>query len=113
MGADVRHGPVQQGIQAVHAAREQRRVLVIRLHDEPAAFECDEILRQRQRDATAVLAERGISDDVLVQFLDEGDPRILDAPQFFGIAIRLGPQRRRRVDDPSVDAVGRSGGAEV
>ena len=51
--------------------------------------------------------------DVLAELLDERDPRVLDAPELLRIVLRIGSKRRLRVDDPAVDAVGRSRGAEV
>ena len=85
MRARVGHRPVDEREAAVDATRQERGVLVVGLHDEAEALEAAEVLGERERDAGAALAERGVGDRVLAELLDEGDARILDAPQLLGI----------------------------
>ncbi len=97
----------------VDAPRQQRRVLVVGLHDEPASLEAAKVLGESEGDARAALAERRVRDRVLAQLFDESDPRILDAPQLLGVVLRVRTQRGLPVDDPAVHTVGRAGGTEV
>jgi len=96
---------MQQREAAVDASRQERRVLVVRLHDEAEPLEAAKVVGERQRDAGAALAERGIGDRIFTELVDEGDARIFDAPQLLREMLRIGPQRRLLVDDPAVDAV--------
>ena len=80
------------------APREERRVLVVGLHDEPVALERAKVLGERERDARAALAERGVRDGVLAQLVDERDARVLDPPELLGVVLGLGAQRRLCVD---------------
>jgi hypothetical protein len=87
--AGVGHGPVQQGEAAVHAARQQRGILVIGLHHQPAALEGPEVLGERERDAGPAPAEGCVGHRIAPELVDVGDPRVLDAPQLLGIAIGI------------------------
>ena len=105
--------PMQQREAPVDAPRQQRRVLVVRLHHQPAALERAEVLGERERHAGSAARERGVRDGVLAQLGDVGDARILDAPDLLGMMLAIRQERRRRIDHPPIDAVGGAGGAEM
>ena len=68
----------------------------------PQRSKLTEVLGERERDAGAALAERGVRDRrTCPSSVDERDARVLDAPQLLGIVLGIGAQRRLRVDRPS------------
>jgi hypothetical protein len=95
------------------ASGKQRGVLVVGRHDVADPFELLKVIGQCQRDARPAARERRVGDAVLVHFRDEGDPRVFDAPDFFGEILRVRKHRRLRVDVPVVDAVRGTGRAQV
>ena len=64
---------------------QERRVLVVGLHHEPASLEVSKVLGERERDAGAPFAEGGVRDRILAELLDERDPRVLDPPELLGV----------------------------
>ena len=114
---DIRGGrgprTMEQRKAAVDATRQHRRILVVRLHDQSQALECTEVRGQGQRDAGTRLTERRIGHGILPEFLNEGDPRILNAPLFFRMVSGIGTECGLAIDRPPVDAVGRSRRAQV
>ena len=85
-----RHGTMNQRPIAVDSPRQQRRVLVVRRHDDAVALEASKVFGQSQRHARTATRIRGISHNVLLQFGHECDSRIFDAPDLFGIFLRAG-----------------------
>ena len=66
-----------------------------------------------QNKKAVVSANKKLIADHLAELLDERDAWILDAPELFGIGVRLGQHGRRGVDDPAVDAIARAGRAQM
>jgi hypothetical protein len=98
---------------AVDPTRQEGGVLVRRLHDDAVPLEDPKVLREGEGDPGATLAESRVCDHVLAELFNEGDPWILDSPDLLWVLVGSRPKRRLLVDDPAVDAVRRSGGAEV
>ena len=107
------HRPVHEGEVAIHATRQERGILVIRLHGEPQPLERDEVLGQGERHAGAALAERRERHGIGAQFLDEGDAGILDSPELLWMVLRIREQRRHGIDDPAVHAIRRACRAQM
>jgi hypothetical protein len=103
---------VQEHPVAIDPARQEHGVLVLGRHDHPEARERPEVLGLGQRHARALAAERGVGDDPAVQLLDEGDPRVLEAPLLLGVRAVVG-ERGAIVDDPVRGAVGGARAREV
>ena len=80
-----RHGPMNQRPVSIDSPRQKGGVFVVRRHDDAVALEAPEVFGQSQRHSGATARIRRVSDDVLLQFRHEGDARIFDAPDFFGI----------------------------
>jgi hypothetical protein len=113
VGTGVRRRAVNQGEQAVDASRKERRILVVRLHDQAEALKCHEILGQREGHAGSSLSECRVRNDVLAEFFDECDSRIFDPPKFVGMLLRIRRQCGNSVDDPTVASVLGTGGAQM
>ena len=114
---DVRAGvgdrPMDEREVAVDAARQERRVFVVGLHDEAVALERAKVVGERERDARPALAERGVGDRVFAELVDERDARIFDAPKLFGIVLGIGRSVGCSSIDPAVDAVLRARRAQM
>jgi len=98
---------------SVDPTRQERGVLVVRLHDETAPLEIAEVSGEGQRDARAAFGEGGVRDGVPAELLDPRDPGVFDSPELFRMILGVGPERRLVVDDPSVHAVRRSRRTQV
>ena len=109
----VRHRTMNQRPVSIDSPRQKRRIFVVRGHDDTVAFEAAKVLGQCQRYTRATARIRGVGDHVLLQLGHEGDARILDAPDFFGILLRAGHQCRFTINLPSIDTVPRPRGAEM
>ena len=107
------HGPMNQRPASVDSSRQKRGVFVVRRHDYAVAFEGAEVFGQGQRHAGTTARIRRVSDDVLLQFGDESDARIFNAPDFFGMVLGAGHQGWFAVDLPAIDAVARARGAKM
>src|SRR5207249_11843260 len=88
-------------------------VLVIGLQHLAASVEVPEVFCERERDARPSPAEGGICDRVLPEILDEGDARILDAPELLRMVLRVRAEGRLAVHDPPVDAIDRARRTQV
>jgi hypothetical protein len=105
VGSRIGDRTVHEREHAVDAPRQQRRILVVRPHHQPAPFEADEIVGQRERNPGTAFAERGIGDRILAELRDEGDARVFQTPQFLGVIDGIGRKRRYRVDHPARGAI--------
>jgi hypothetical protein len=105
ISAWIRPRTVEERESSVDATRQKRRILVVRLHDQPVPFERPEVGRQRQRNTRTFPAERRICHSVLPELVDEGNARIFDPPHFLRVPFWIGTQRRLCIDPPSVDAI--------
>jgi hypothetical protein len=74
----------------IDASRKQGGILVVRLHDQPAAFEGAKVLGESERHARPPFAERRVRDGIFAQFLHERDPRVLDSPYLLGVIVGIG-----------------------
>src|SRR5882757_7908473 len=108
-----RHGTMNQRPASVDSPRQERGVFIVRRHNYAVAFESAEVFGQSQRHAGTAARIRGIGDDILLQFGDECDTRILDAPDLFRKIIRAWHQGWFVVDLPSIDAVSRARGTKM
>src|ERR1035437_8189860 len=88
---------------------EEGRIFVIGRQDHAESLEAVEVFREGQRDSRTAPGIGGVSNCVLLQIRHVGQARILDAPQLFGVFIRFRHQRGRRINLPSVYAIGRTG----
>ena len=113
MGAKSCHGAVNQSPPAVNPSRQQRRVLILRRHDDAEPLKALEIPGQRQGDSWTASRKRRVRYSVLLEFRDVSDAGIFDAPYLFRIVVGVCRQRRFGVDSPSVNAIGGSRGAQV
>jgi hypothetical protein len=104
---------VEQRESSVDPTRQQRGILIVRLHHQPIPLERAEVSCQCQRNAGALFAERRVRHDVLPEFVDEGDARIFDPPHFLGMPFWIGPQRRLCIYTPSVNAIVGPRGTEM
>ena len=93
--------------------REKGRIFVIGRHDHAESLEGMEVLREGQRDPRAAPGIRRENDSVRLQFRHVGQSRIFDAPQLFGIFLRVWHERGCRINLPSVHAIGGTGGAKM
>ncbi len=107
------HRAVKEREVSVDAPGQECSILVVGLHDESVPLEAFEVVGEREGHAGPTLAERRVGDGVLAQLVHEGDARILDAPQLFGIVLWIGTERRLSVDNPAVDPVRRASRTKV
>ena len=91
---------------------QQRRVLVLRLPDDPVALDGREVLGRREEDGGAGRAVDGAGDDPALELGDEDDARVLEAPLLALDSVGRSEQRLR-VDRPAVDPVAGAGDGEV
>src|SRR5579864_9791007 len=98
---------------AVDSPRQKCGVLVIWRHDYAISLEGAEVFGQSQRHAGTAARIGSVGDDVLLQFGNESDARIFNAPDFFGIILRVGHQCGLSIDLPSVDAISGASGAKM
>ena len=75
---------------SIDSPRQECGVLVIRRHDDAVALETAKIFGQSQRHTGTAARIRSVGDDVLLQFGNESDARVLNAPDFLGIFLGLG-----------------------
>ena len=104
-----RHGTMNQRPVSVDSPRQKGGVFVIGRHDDAVALETSEVFGQSQRHSGAATRIRGVGDRVLLQLGHESDARIFDAPDFLGIFLRAGHQRRFAINLPAIHAVDASG----
>ena len=96
---------MDQSPSAIDPVRQERRILIFRLHDHAITFEGMEILCERQSYARPSACVRSISDGILVHFRNIGNARIFYAPQFIGIAFRVSLESGLGVNLPVVNAI--------
>ncbi len=113
MGAQCRHGAVNQRPTASDPPRQQRRVFVLGRHDDSESFKASEILRQRQGDTRASPRKGCIGHGILFEFRDVGDARVFDAPYLFRKLLRIRHQGRLRIDPPVIDSIGGTRDAQM
>ena len=113
MCAQSRDRSMNESPVVANSSREQSRVLIFRLHDDAKSFKSLKVRGQRERDAWPTARKRRIGYCVLVELRNVADARIFDAPYFLWKLPRAGNQCRLRIDDPTIDSVGRAGRAEV
>ena len=111
--SEVRHGPMNQGPESIDSPGQKRCIFIVRRHDDAVALEAVKVFGERQRNSRATARIGGVSDCILLQFGHESDARILDAPDFLGILLRVGHQCRLAIDLPSIDAILRARGAQM
>ncbi len=92
---------------------KKRGVFVIRRHNDAVAFETAEVFGKSQRHSWAAARIRRVSDHVLLEFGNECDARVFNAPDLFGKLPRARHQCWFRVDYPSIDAILRASGAQM
>ena len=92
---------------AVDPVRQQRRVLVLGLPDDPVPHDRAEVLRRGEVDGRARGAVRGARDHPALELRDEDDARILESPELALDAV-LRREQGLRIDDPPVDPVRRA-----
>ena len=104
---------MNQSPASIDSPRQKGGVLVVRRHDHAESFECAEVFGQGKRHARTSARIGSVGHNVFLKFGDEGDARILDAPDFFRIILRVCQQCGLTIDLPSIDAVGRARGTEM
>ena len=98
--------PVDQGPVVADAVRQQGRILVLRRQE--SRHNRSKLRKssvKAKRHARPGLRISRIHDGVVLQLGQPGDPRVFDAPFFFGMFVRVGQQRRHGIDSPAVHAV--------
>ena len=90
MRPERRHGTMNQSPASVDSARQKSGVFVVRRHDYAKSFEGPEIFGQSQGYSGTAARIGSVGDHVLLQFGDEGDARIFDAPDLLGIFLGVG-----------------------
>ena len=105
-------GPVKEDPLAVDPLRQQRRVLVLGLADDAVSLNGHEVLGGREEHGRPGRPVGGARDHPALELGDAHDPRILESPE---LALDAPPreEERLRIDDPAVDAVGRTRGREM
>jgi hypothetical protein len=104
---------MEQREAAVNATWQQRRVFVVRLHDEAVSLEVAEVFGEGQSHSGPSPAVRRIGDGVSSELLDKRDARVFDPPELLRILVGLCLERGCRIDRPAIDTVEGSGGAEM
>jgi len=64
---------------ATDSPRQQRRILVLRRHDDAVSLKAAEVLCERQGDSWTTARKGGIGDGKLLEFRNIGDAWVFDA----------------------------------
>ena len=114
MRAERRHRPMDKRPAPFNSVREKGRIFVIRrCMITPYLSKVRKSLVRASETPGPPRGIRRVSDGVLLQLRHVGQPRILDAPQLFGVFIRVRHERGCRINIPSVDSVPGAGGAKM
>src|SRR5579863_8041648 len=98
---------------SIDSPRQQRGIFIVGRHNYAVALETSEVFGQSQRHSGAATRIGSVSDGVLLQFGYESDARILDAPDFLRILLRVRHQGRLAINLPAIHTISRARRAKV
>src|ERR1700674_537089 len=88
------HRPMNQGPESIDPARQQCSVLVVRHHDDTESFEAPKILCESQRHSRTAARIGSVGHGIFLEFRNESNAGIFNAPYLLGIFLRIGQQSR-------------------
>jgi len=98
---------------SIDSFRKEYGVFIFRLQDQAIAFKMVKIFRERQRYTRTFARVGGVDNGIFIEFVNIGDTRIFNAPQFFREALRIRHQGWLSIDFPVIYTVIGAGSTQV
>src|ERR1700733_9809390 len=96
---------MNQRPQSADFVRQESSILIVRRHDDTESFEAQKVAGKRQRHSGTALRIGRVSHSVLLQLRNVRDTRILDAPEFLGVLLRIRYEGWRGIDAPAIHSI--------